>query len=65
VNKLIAKKLNEFLEYRMARFPKVSKKQKDQWAKSLEKEIVGYLDDNEIFYNTKPESVMEHLTGSY
>ena len=63
MRKLIAEKLNEFLEERLAGFPKVSKNQKDRWVKSLENEIASYLDDNDIFYTTRPVDVIEYLTG--
>jgi hypothetical protein len=64
MRKLIAEKLNEFLDERLSRFPKVSKKQKDIWVKALESEIASYLDDNEIFYTTRPDDIIEYLTGN-
>lgn len=54
-------KLNYFLEDRLEKFSKVTKKQKVKWVNDIEKNIIDIilLDDNDIFYDNMPEDVVE------
>ncbi len=55
----VEEKLNQFLEERKDKFPKVSKEQKEKWIKDIEKQIIMMLDDNDIFYDNMPNDVEE------
>ena len=56
---LIQRKLATFLRQRQARFQNVTEEQRDEWAQKIVKQMNDTLDDIDIFYDNKPESVEE------
>jgi hypothetical protein len=38
----------------------VTEQQKKEWAENVKKQIFAMLNDTDIFYENKPDSVVEH-----
>jgi hypothetical protein len=51
--------LNSFLSDRKDRFPNVTENQKNEWVKEIEEALVECVDDNDIYYDHKPDNVKE------
>jgi len=57
---LIKFSLADFLNSRTDRFRNVTEQQKKEWAENVKKQIFAMLNDTDIFYENKPDSVVEH-----
>lgn len=52
-------KLNRFLNRRKDRFPHVTRKQKEEWIISIQRQLNVMASDNDIFYDNMPRTVEE------